>query len=225
MARYYDVDYESGAQSGRYEGARGFNRRAEDEARSWGGGEEAERRRGGDEYESERRERQGEYWRPGQSINDMRASDLMSRNIHAVHPDDRIGYAARLMRDWDIGALPVIDRDDRLVGIMTDRDIATRLVANDSDTRNTIVADCMTERAFACHTDDDVRECIRQMSRHRVRRLPIVNNRGQVVGVISQGGLARHGVRSAGSCSRRAVGGVLGEVSEPRRASRRGGRQ
>jgi len=246
MARYYDVDYEHGAQRGRYEGersryegdrgryegdrgryegARGFFRRAEDEVRSWLGDEDAERRRGRDEYEAERRERQGEYWRPSHSANDMRASDLMSRNIQTVYPDDRVGYAARLMRDWDCGALPVVDRENRLVGIVTDRDITTRLIANDSDTQNTVVADCMTERAFACHADDHLRECMRQMARHRVRRLPVVNNRDQVIGVISQGDLARHAGAYTGSGARREIADVLSEISEPKRASRREGRR
>ena len=221
MARYYEVDYEPGVQRGRYEGARGFFRRAEDEVRSWLGDEEAERLRGRDEYETERRERQGEYWRPGHSIDDMRAGDLMSRNVLTVYPDDRVGYAARLMRDWDFGALPVVDRDDRLVGIVTDRDITMRLVANEADAHNTTVADCMTDGAFACHPDDPLRECMRQMSRHRIRRLPIVNNRGRVIGVISQGDLARHAGTYTGSGARRAMADVLCAISEPRRASRR----
>jgi len=237
------VDYEADVQRGRYEGGRGFSRRAEDEARPWLGDEEAERRRGRDEYESERRrgrdeyeserrrsrdedeserrERQGEYGRPGYSINDMRAIDLMSRNVLTAHPDDRVGYVARLMRDWDFGALPVVDRNDRLIGIVTDRDITMRLVANEADTRNTTVADCMTERAFACHADDSVRECMSQMSRHRIRRLPVINDRGRVIGVISQGDLARHAGTYAGSGARRAVADALSAISEPRRASRR----
>src|SRR5215813_6610772 len=192
MARYYEVDYEPGVQRGRYEGARGFFRRAEDEVRSWLGDEEAERLRGRDEYESERRERQGDYRRPGHSIDDMRAGDLMSRNVVMVYPEDRIAHAARLMRDYDCGALPVVDREGRLIGVVTDRDISMRIVANEADTRNTIVADCMTDGAFACDAEDSVRECMRQMSRHRIRRLPITNDWGQVVGIVSQSDLAMH---------------------------------
>jgi CBS domain-containing protein len=194
-----------------YEGER---RRGRDEY-------EGERRRGRDEYDAERGERQGESWRPGQSINELRASDLMTRNIATVHPNDRIGHAARLMRDWDCGGIPVVDRDDRLIGIVTDRDITTRLVANEADMHDTIVADCMTEGAFACHADDQVRECMRHMSRHRIRRVPIVNNRGKVIGIISQGDLARYAGNYPGQGGRRAMADVLSEVSEPRRASRR----
>jgi len=221
MARYYDVDHEPGVQRGRYEGARGFFQRAGDEVRSWFGDDEAYRRRGMDEYENERRVRQGDYWRPGYSIDEMRAGDLMSRNAITVHPEDRVGYSARLMRDYDFGSLPVVDREGRLIGVLTDRDITMRLVANEADTQNTIVADCMTDGAFACHADDPVRECLRQMSRHRIRRLPIINDWGQVIGIVSQGDLARHAGTYSGRGERRAIADVLCAVSEPRRVGRR----
>jgi CBS-domain-containing membrane protein len=221
MARYYDVDYEHGVRRGRYEGARGFFRRAGDEVRSWFGDEETARRRGRDDYEYERRGRQGEYWRPEHSIDEIRASDLMSRNVITVYPDDRVGYAARLMRDYDFGALPVIDNEGRLAGILTDRDISIRIVANEAEAHNTIVADCMTDGAFACHAEDPIRECMRQMSRHRIRRLPIINDWGQVVGIVSQGDLARHAGNHPGYGGRRAMADVLCAVSEPRRGLRR----
>ena len=221
MARYYDVDYEPGVRRGRYEGARGFFRRAGDEVRSWFGDEEGERRRGRGEYEYERRGRQGDYGRPGYSIDDMRTGELMSRDVITVYPEDRVGYAARLMRDYDCGALPVVDQEGRLIGMITDRDISMRLVANEADTHTTVVADCMTDGAFACHAEDPVRECMRQMSRHRIRRLPIINDWGQVVGIVSQGDLARHAGNYPGRGERRAIADVVCAVSEPRRVARR----
>ena len=221
MARYYDVDYEPGIRRGRSEGARGFFRRAGDEVRSWFGDDEAERRRGRDDYEYERRGRQGDYGRPGYSIDDVRTGELMSRNVATVYPEDRVGHAARLMRDYDCGAIPVVDQEGRLIGMVTDRDISMRLVANEADMHNTIVADCMTDGAFACHADDPIRECMRQMSRHRIRRLPIINDWGQIVGIVSQGDLARHAGNYAGRGERRALADVLCAVSEPRRAARR----
>jgi CBS domain-containing protein len=221
MAHYYDVDYEPGVRRGRYEGTRGFFRRAGDEVRSWFGDEEAERRRGRDDYEYERRGRQGDYRRSGYTIDDIRAGDLMSRDVITVYPEDRVGYAARLMRDYDFGSLPVVDREGHLIGIITDRDISMRLVANEADTHNTVVADGMTDGAFACHAEDSVRECMRQMSRHRIRRLPIINDWGQVVGIVSQGDLARHAGYHPGRGERRAMADVVCAVSEPRRAARR----
>jgi CBS-domain-containing membrane protein len=221
MARYYDVDYEPGLRRGRYEGARGFFRRAGDEVRSWFGDEEAERQRGRGEYEYERRGRRGDYGRPGYTIDDTRTGDLMSRDVITVDPEDRVGYAARLMRDYDCGALPVVDQEGRLIGMITDRDISMRLVANEADTHNTVVADCMTDGAFACHAEDSVMECMRQMSRHRIRRLPIINDWGHVVGIVSQGDLARHAGYHPGRGERRAIADVVCAVSEPRRSARR----
>ena len=221
MARYYDVDYEPGVRRGRYEGARGFIRRAGDEVRSWFGDDEAERRRGRDDYEYERRGRRGDYGRPGYTIDDTRAAELMSHDVVTVYPEDRVGYAARLMRDYDCGALPVVDQEGRLIGMITDRDISMRLVANEADTHNTVVDDCMTDGAFACHAEDSVRECMRQMSRHRIRRLPIINDWGHVVGILSQGDLARHAGNYPGRGERRAIADVICAVSEPRRAARR----
>jgi CBS domain-containing protein len=221
MARYYDVDYEPGARRGRYEGARGLFRRAGDGLRSWFGDEESERRRGRDDYEYERRGRQGYYGRQGDTIDDVRAADLMSRNVVTVYPEERVGYAARLMREYDCGALPVTDQEGRLIGIVTDRDISMRLVANEADTHSTVVAECMTDGAFVCHAEDSVRECMRQMSRHRIRRLPIINDWGQVVGIVSQGDLARHAGNYPGRGERRALADVVCAVSESRRAARR----
>jgi len=221
MARYYDVDYEPGLRRGRYEGARGFFRRAGDEVRSWFGDEEAERRRDRGEYEYERRGRREDYGRPAYTIDDIRTGELMSRDVITVYPEDRVGYAARLMRDYDCGALPVVDQEGRLIGMITDRDISMRLVANEADTHNTAVADCMTDGAFACHAEDSVRECMRQMSRHRIRRLPIINDWGHVVGIVSQGDLARHAGNYPGRGERRAIADVICAVSEPRRAARR----
>jgi len=151
----------------------------------------------------------------------MRAGELMSRDVITVNPNDLVGHAARLMRDYDCGSLPVVDREGRLIGMLTDRDISMRVVAHEADTRNTTVGDCMTDGAFACRADEPLRECMRHMSRHRIRRLPIVNDWGQVVGIVSQGDLARHAGNNPGQGERRAMADVLCAVSEPRRRSRR----
>jgi CBS-domain-containing membrane protein len=146
---------------------------------------------------------------------------MMSRDMLTVQPDDRIGYAARLMRDWDCGALPVIDQNGSLIGMLTDRDITMRLVANDADTRRTTVGECMTDGAYACQADDSIRECMRQMARHQIRRLPVVNNYGQVIGIISQSDLARHAGVYPGQGARRSMADVLCAISEPSRYARR----
>jgi CBS domain-containing protein len=98
---------------------------------------------------------------------------------------------------------------------VTDRDIVIRIVARGRDVRNAIVADCMSERVFACYAEESVPECMGQMARHRVRRMPIVDARGRLVGIVSQGDLARHASHRSLDHERDAMIDVVGAVSEP----------
>jgi CBS domain-containing protein len=76
--------------------------------------------------------------------------------------------------------------------MITDRDIALRLVARGRDARRAVVADCMTERVFACFADESVADLMREMAHRQVRRMPIVDREGRLVGIVAQGDLARH---------------------------------
>jgi CBS domain-containing protein len=146
---------------------------------------------------------------------DTRAGDLMTRNVATVHPNDTAQHAARLMRDEDCGALPVIDRQGRMIGMVTDRDITIRIVADGVDPRFALVQDCMTDEVFACHADDPIEACIRQMKQHQVRRMPIVNDRNQLLGIVSQGDLIRHAEMNKNQGERHALTNMIAEVSEP----------
>jgi CBS domain-containing protein len=119
------------------------------------------------------------------------------------------------MEECDCGALPVVGDNGVLVGMVTDRDIVIRVVARGRDVRNAIVADCMTERVFACYANESVAECMRQMAHHQVRRMPIVDDRGRLVGILAQADLARHAGRHPVAEERRSVAHVVGAVSEP----------
>jgi CBS domain-containing protein len=147
-----------------------------------------------------------------------RVHELMTRRVSAVQPTTSVERAARLMEECDCGALPVVGDNGVLVGMVTDRDLVLRVVARGRDARSAIVADCMTERVFACYADEPVSECMRQMSIHQVRRMPIVDDRGRLVGIIAQGDLARHAARHAVREERRALANVVSAVSEPARA-------
>ena len=155
------------------------------------------------------------------TLDQIRAHELMTRRVATVHPVTSVERAARLMEECDCGALPVVGDNGVLVGMVTDRDIAIRVVARGRDVRNAIVADCMTDHVFACYADESIAECMRQMARHRVRRMPIVDERGRLVGILAQGDLARHSARHPVPEERRAVAQVVGEVSEPAHAPRR----
>jgi CBS domain-containing protein len=192
---------------------RDFFDRAGDEVRTWFGDEGAERRRRMDEWTDEKRQH-AEQLRRTRWPDEMRVHHLMTQKVACISPYDSIAQAARLMRECDCGALPVLDRGGRLVGMITDRDIAVRLVAQGVDTRQARVAHAMTGEAFACHVDDTLEECMRHMSRHQVRRLPVLDDRNRIVGMISLGDLAQHASEHPGWGERRAITDMLCAVSE-----------
>ena len=168
---------------------------------------------GGQQNRENREENRGEN--RGRGFNDTRAGDMMTRNVSTVHPNDTAQRAARLMRDEDCGALPVVDRQGRMIGMVTDRDITIRLVADGADPRYAQVQDCMTDEVFACHVNDPIEGCIRAMRQHQVRRMPVVNDRNQILGIISQGDLARLADRNRDRGGRHAFTDFVSEISEP----------
>jgi CBS domain-containing protein len=149
------------------------------------------------------------------NLEQLRIHELMTWRVATVHPATSVERAARLMAESDCGALPVVGDNGVLVGIVTDRDIAIRIVAYGRDARYAIVADCMTERVFACYANESVAECMRQMARQQVRRLPIVDEHGRLVGLVAQGDLARHAGQHPVAEERRALTEVVSAVSAP----------
>jgi CBS domain-containing protein len=208
--RYQDRDYERG----HYED-RGLMERAGDEIRSWFGDEEAEHRRRTDYRRDLQRDREGGYARSPYDLDNIRAGDVMTRNVVTVHPNDTVERAARLMSEFNCGALPVVDGGGRLIGMVTDRDLTIRIAGRGKDVRRARVDECMTHESFACHANDSLKDCMRQMSRHQIRRLPIVNDRFQVIGLVSHADLARHTGAYQGRGQRRAMADVLCAISEP----------
>jgi CBS domain-containing protein len=121
----------------------------------------------------------------------IRALDIMTGNPRVVLPDASITEVARLMRDLDVGIIPVVDSEEsmQLRGVVTDRDIVTRCLADakDSDVR---VNDCMTADVRTVNQNDDVREVMRLMRQAQVRRVPVTDRNGRLVGIIAQADLA-----------------------------------
>lgn len=175
----------------------------------------------GAHYEGSPRAGESRYSGPPAKFDDVRAYQVMTHQVAAVHADAPLARAARLMADCDCGALPVLGDGDRLVGMLTDRDLALRLFARSLDPRSARVVDCMTHVAYACHAQDYLIDCMRQMSRHQVRRIPIVDDVGRLVGIVSQADVARHaGIRDE-SDERRALADVICALSEPTHAPHR----
>ena len=114
--------------------------------------------------------------------------DLMSRDVKVISPDMTIGDAAKKMRDGDFGMLPV-GEDDRMIGTISDRDIAIRAVAEGKSIATT-VRDVMSEGVIWVYEDDSVEEVATIMSKHQVRRLPVVNRDKRLVGIVALGDFA-----------------------------------
>jgi len=126
----------------------------------------------------------------------MKISELMTKNPCTVTPDTPVSEAARLMKEEDVGIVPVVERvggaetRGRLVGVITDRDIAIRHVAEGRAT-DTPVRDVMSGGVKTVTPDDTVDSVMALMGREQVRRVPVIDERGSLVGVVSQADLAR----------------------------------
>jgi CBS domain-containing protein len=136
----------------------------------------------------------------------MKVHDCMSSDVHLASPSDTIQSAAMTMAKIDAGAIPV-GENDRLVGLITDRDIAIRAVAagRGPDTR---VADVMSHDVKYCYEDEDTAHVLANMGDIQVRRLPVLNREKRLVGIVSLGDLAMTGTRAK-------AGQALGDISRP----------
>lgn len=120
----------------------------------------------------------------------MKVREAMTANVLLVDPEQTIREAARMMADRDIGALPV-GQNDRLVGMVTDRDIAVRAVAEGLGP-DTKINDVMSKEVMYCFDDDDLDDVARNMGDIQVRRLPVVNRDKRLVGIVSVGDVAAY---------------------------------
>ena len=132
--------------------------------------------------------------------------DLMSSNPRSVSVDATVVDAAQLMRDEDVGLVPVVD-GDRLVGTVTDRDITIRVLAEQKDPKSTNVREIASTDLVTIDPQQDLDEALRLMAQHQVRRLPVVEEDGRLVGVVAQADVAREGEDSK-------TGQVVQEISE-----------
>ena len=140
----------------------------------------------------------------------MQIKDVMSTEVTFVAPSTPVMEVARRMRDADIGATPVI-HDDKLVGMITDRDIVLRLVAEGVSIENALASDAMSPGILFCFEDDTVEHVLDNMGDHQVRRLPVVDRSQRLVGFVSLGDLSLTG-------RRKAAGEALLEISQPAQA-------
>ncbi|HLO15914.1 MAG TPA: CBS domain-containing protein [Anaerolineales bacterium] len=121
-----------------------------------------------------------------------KCSDIMTENLVYCMPDDTVAKAAQLMKKEDIGPVLIVDnqRTKKLVGIVTDRDLALKVVGEGRDPQNTRVEDVMTRKMVTCRADDDVESAMSAMAQYQLRRIPVVGDNMKLLGIISQADVA-----------------------------------
>jgi CBS domain-containing protein len=139
----------------------------------------------------------------------MQIKELMSKEVEVIDSDSTLQEAAEIMKQYDVGALPVWDGAE-LIGVITDRDIVVRAIAEGRDPKNTIVTEAMTGEVVYCFEDQDVQEASKLMEDRQIRRLVVLDSDRNVVGILSLGDIALSGNRALAA-------ETLEKVSEPAR--------
>jgi len=126
----------------------------------------------------------------------MRVSEAMTREVRVANPGQSIREVAKIMAEIDAGAMPV-GENDRLVGMITDRDIAIRAVGQGKGPDTPVREVMSTDQVLYCYEDEDLDHVAKNMSEQQVRRLPVVNREKRLVGIVSLGNLAQQEGRAA----------------------------
>ena len=149
----------------------------------------------------------------------MRVRDLMTSEVASVRRTDHLDRAVRHMERRNCGTVPVVDDDERVVGMVTDRDVCLTALRTDRPLSALAVEEAMSRELFACGPDDTIDEVERVMGLHQIRRMPVVGDGGKLVGILSLDDIAREAYREedlfAPPVSEQAVGRTLGQISRP----------
>jgi len=121
-----------------------------------------------------------------------KCEDVMTQNPVCCLPDDSVAKVAELMSSENVGSIPVIEsrQSMKLAGIITDRDLALKIVGNGHDVKSTTVQKVMTRQVVTCRADDDVQKALDAMATHQLRRIPVVDKDNRIVGIIAQADVA-----------------------------------
>jgi len=134
-------------------------------------------------------------------------SDLMSPNPCAIEAAKPVAYAAKMMKDENVGLAPIVE-GDRLVGTLTDRDIVTRVVAEGGDPQSVTVREVASTNLVTIDPQGKLEEALQLMARNQIRRLPVVEQDGRLVGVVAQADIARE-------AKEKQTGALVEEISQP----------
>ena len=121
-----------------------------------------------------------------------KCNEIMTKNPVCCLPNDNVAKAAELMKSGNIGSIPVVENEQtkKLVGIVTDRDLALKIIAEGRDAKSTKVETVMTHKVVTCHADDELQKALDAMTEHQLRRIPVVDNDNRIVGIIAQADVA-----------------------------------
>jgi CBS-domain-containing membrane protein len=123
-----------------------------------------------------------------------KCNEVMTKKPCCCLPDDLASDAAELMKKEHVGSIPIIEDEQtkKLVGIVTDRDLTIRIVAEGLDPKSTKVESIMTRNVVTCNAEDDLQKAVDTMSKHQLRRIPVVDEDNKIVGIIAQADVAMH---------------------------------
>jgi CBS domain-containing protein len=147
----------------------------------------------------------------------MKVEQIMSREPKACTPEESLNRAAQLMWENDLGCVPVVERDSKVVGMLTDRDICMAAYTQGATLHAMQVSSAMSHKVFACRPDDDLAAAQKLMAERRVRRLPVLAANGKLVGIISLSDIAR--AAQSDSTAKAQVADTLAAVGAPPRKS------
>jgi CBS domain-containing protein len=121
-----------------------------------------------------------------------KCSEVMTKNPICCLPNDIVSKVAQLMKSKNIGPVPIVENEQtkKLLGIVTDRDLALKIVADGRDPKTTRAEEIMTRKVVTCHAEDDLQTALDSMSGHKLRRIPVVDSNNGIVGIIAQADVA-----------------------------------
>jgi CBS domain-containing protein len=121
-----------------------------------------------------------------------KSKDVMTKDLVYASPQDTVSHVAQLMKREDIGPILIVDNEESrtLVGIVTDRDLVLKVIAEGQDPQTTRVEEVMSKKLVTCHADDDVDVAMKAMAQYQLRRIPVVEDANRLVGIISQADIA-----------------------------------
>jgi CBS domain-containing protein len=139
----------------------------------------------------------------------MQVADIMTRRVESITEEDNVALAAQMMRDLNVGALPVRNNENKMTGMITDRDIVVRAIADGKQPNSTQIRMAMTDGVVSCPAEQSVEEAVALMEQHQIRRLVVLNESNQAVGILALGDVA---VKAPG---KELCGEAMEEISKP----------